>query len=97
MGGGGSIQDMNNRIRDNRAMLGRGKPRLKTGRRFFDKKPSMLVNKGTSGILKRTSESQLDEIRLKLRREARFNQVVAVFMFVVCIVVLAWLVYKIMT
>lgn len=97
MGGGGSIQDMNNRIRDNRAMLGRRKIRFKSGRRFFEEKPAFTESKGKQGSSRKPADSQLEEIRIKLKREERFNQLASVFMFVLCIVALAWLVYKIMT
>jgi hypothetical protein len=97
MGGGGSIQDMNNRIRDNRAMLGRRKLRMKSGRRFFDKKPSMLVNKGTFANLKNVSESQLEEIKKRRKKEASYNQVVVLIILMICIALLVWTIYIIMT
>jgi hypothetical protein len=97
MGGGGSIQDMNNRYRDNRALLGRRKIRFKAGKRFFDEKPVLMTNKDKKGNTGKLSESQLEEIRIKLKREARLNQVAVNFMFVVCILVLTWFLYKILT
>ncbi|MBE0661710.1 MAG: hypothetical protein IH597_04505 [Bacteroidales bacterium] len=50
MSGGGSIQDMNNRFRDNRAMLGRRKIRFKSGGGFFDEKAVFTTNKGKPDI-----------------------------------------------
>jgi len=97
MGGGGSIQDMINRYRDNRALLGRRKIRFRSGKRFFDAKPVLITNKGKKGNTGKPSESQLEAIRIKLKQEARFNQIVVNFMFVVCILVLAWFLYKILT
>jgi hypothetical protein len=97
MGGGGSIQDMNNRIRDNRALLGRRKIRFRSGKRFFDEKPVLMTNKGKKGNTGKPSESQLEAIRIKLKREARFNQIAVNLMFMFCILILACVLYKILT
>lgn len=97
MGDGGSIQDMNNRFRDNRAMLGRRKIRSKAGKRFFDEKPVIMSNKGKPVSSEKPSESQLEKIRLTLKREAKLNRIVVNIMFMACILILAWLLYKILT
>lgn len=87
--GAGSIQDMINRFRNKRAMLSGRKIRFKSGRRFFEEKPAFIESKGKQGSSRKPSDSHLDEIRIKLKCEARFNQLAVVFMFIVCIVALA--------
>jgi hypothetical protein len=97
MSGGGSIQDMNNRFRDNRALLSRRKLRLKAGKRFFEEKPFMLVKRGKTGNSKNTSQSQLEEIRTKRKKEASYNQVVVISLLLVCLALLTWTLYILLT
>jgi hypothetical protein len=89
-GGGGSIQDMINRFRDNRAMLGRRKIRFKSGKRFFDEKPVTTTTKIIPAIFQKTSERQLNKIRSKLRKDARFNLIISWVLILISLLLLFW-------
>jgi len=89
-GGAGSILDMINRFRDNRAMLGRRKIRFKQGKRYFDEKPVMTARKNSPAIFREPFENQLHEIRTKFKKDARFNLFASAALIIVCLALLIW-------
>lgn len=82
------MQDLNNRIRDNRAMLGRRKIRFKFGKSFFYEKPALMTTEGQPGITKNSSASQLEEIRTRRKKVASYNQVVVLTLLMLCLALL---------
>lgn len=81
-GGGGSIQDMNNRIRDNRALLGRRKMRFIKHARLFDKKVEPLIGSYSPPNNKHYLKNQASTILEKVRKEERFFQIVTAIVLI---------------
>ncbi len=96
-GGAGSVQDMINRFRDNRALLGRRKLRFKAGRRYFDEKPLIVSKKTGLAAPRQASSKHLDEIRLRMRKDARFNQALTIIIILISAAMIAFFVYRVLT
>ena len=82
-GGAGHIADMNNRMRQNRAMKASNKPKFKSGNRDlnFDTKNSKKL------FFKKVSKRELNKIKSQIQQDLKKDRTKQLFVFILSVLI----------